>query len=208
MGYQQGVYMFDLLLIFVIVFLLNVNPLLTLPTWLVVSFFVTTGTVPLVEALVLGIAASTTGRYLLAVYSGALSMRYLPEKQKKNIKFLKNFLKGEGSPLQFVISTFYALSPLPTNALFIIAGAARANLLVIAAGFFTGEFLSGLIYLGVLTSSITMITTLQYLLVGLVGIAIALVVLFIDWEHVIKRLIEHEKARRVEFGLRETFREK
>jgi membrane protein YqaA with SNARE-associated domain len=186
---------------------MNVVPAFMPPTFAVLSILAVTYGYPTLELVLVGAAASTIGRYVLARYTGPVADRYLPKKQKKGIKYLRNFLRGERGTLPFIISFLYSLSPLPSNALFIVAGAAHIQLRGILSGFIVGRLIS----YGVLVSLsrqlvVTSLVSVQYLIVDLIGAGLAIALLFVDWQGVIGNLVEREKKRRTEEGMRTLFR--
>lgn len=190
------------------VFMINVIPAFMPPTWMVLSIFVVTYQLPVIDVVILGAIASSFGRYILAIYVAPISDRYLPRKQKRNIKYLRNFLRYERGFIPFIITFIYALGPLPSNTLFIVAGVAQLNLLEIVSGFFLGRLISYGIIVGIAKTFVTveqLISPLS-LFVDFVGLIAAFIILFADWEKIVKNMIEREKRRRAEEALREVFK--
>lgn len=181
-------------LLFIVAFLLNVQPIFNMPSWIVLSFFAVTYNLPIMTITVIGVATASLGRYVLARYTGELTDRYLPKKQKENVRFIAEFIVNKTNPIEiFTISFLYGLSPLPTNTLFMVAGAAHMKLPFIIAGFFFGEFLSNFVYV----SAVSIALNISHLLImGVVGIALTGVIMFVDWKKLIHILIERE--RRIE----------
>jgi len=189
-------YIVQYLMIFVSIFLLNVQPVFNLPTWIVLTFFSITNGLPVLAITIIGVAASCTGRYILAVYTGELTNKYLPKKQKENVHFIAEFIGKKTNPIElFVISFLYGLSPLPTNTLFIVAGAAHMRLPFIVSGFFFGELFSNFVYVSAVAVTLNIA---QCIVIGVIGIAAALAVLFIDWKKIIHWMIEREKKKHPE----------
>jgi uncharacterized membrane protein YdjX (TVP38/TMEM64 family) len=147
---------------------------------------------------------ASLGRYVLAVYTGKLTDKYLPKKQRKNIQYIADFIGNKTNPIElFVLSFLYGLSPLPTNTLFMVAGAAHVRLFLIVSGFFFGEFLSNFVYVSAITVTLTVG---HFLLMGLLGIIAAIAIMFIDWKKIIEWLIEREKKKSAEQGIKEIFK--
>ncbi|MCS7109601.1 MAG: VTT domain-containing protein [Candidatus Micrarchaeota archaeon] len=196
--------------IFVTVFILNVNPLFTIPTWIVVAFFAANSPFnSIVPMILIGISASAIGRYFLSQYSRKIGEKALSKRQKRNIEYLKEFFVEVDNPrIAFVISFLYALSPLPTNALFLLAGVANLKLYAILGGFFLGELLSNIVYLTVLETAIERVTfsVFEYFLIGVFGIIIAAAVFLIDWRKVIKTLVKRELEKKSHEAIREMFK--
>jgi len=199
--------MFDPLLLFVVVLLVNVIPAFMPPTWAVLSLFAIAYGGPIAELVAVGAIASTLGRYVLARISGPLSDRFLPRKQKSSIKYLKGFLGGESWTVTSIISFVYSLSPLPSNTMFIVAGAARIALLPVLGGFFIGRLISYSILTALVASSISISQLLSpaYIVMDIIGLAAAVALLLLDWKVLIHGAIEHEKKRRAEEGVRRLF---
>jgi len=200
--------MFEWITVFVTVLVANLLPIFGPPTWMILSIFAVTYNLPVLEIVVLGAVASSLGRFVLASYVRPISDRYLPRKQKKSITSLRNFLKYEGGIVPFMVSFLYSLSPLPSNAIFIVAGAARLRMAMILAGFFTGRLIS---YGLIVSTAKALVTTSNlfspaYLLLDAVGIALALGIIFADWGKIIHNLIEREKRRRAETAVREVYK--
>jgi membrane protein YqaA with SNARE-associated domain len=206
--------MFDPLLLFGAVFLVNVIPAFMPPTWMLLSLFAALYGVPVLDLVVIGAVASTSGRYVLARASGPLGDRFLPRKQKKSIKYLKNFLSGEPWTTTGLVSFLYSLSPLPSNTMFIVTGAARISLVPVLGGFFIGRLISYAVLTSVAINVVSAESILNpllnpaYLVMDIIGLAAAVGLLLIDWRHFIHGTIENEKKRRAEEGMREVFKGK
>ncbi|MEM3369951.1 MAG: hypothetical protein QXE90_03835 [Candidatus Micrarchaeia archaeon] len=203
----------DLLIIaeiFFTVFLLNANPIFTIPTWIVVAFFAgKTDPVLLIPIIVIAIFASAIGRYVLASYSKNIGDKVLPKRQKRNIEYLKEFfIEIENPKIAFIIAFLYALSPLPTNALFVVAGIAHLRILTLIGGFFFGELLSNIVYITVLETALEQVTfsTYEYLLMGIIGVGIAVAIFIIDWKKTIKSLVQRELEKKSHSAIREMFK--
>ncbi len=132
-----------LALLFAIVYTLNVVPAFAPPTWMVLSLVGLN--YPTANALLLaitGACAATLGRITLAKLATVIvRRRFLSESARLNIDVIKNSLEHRRMA---AASTFflYALSPLPSNYLFIAYGLTALDLRLIAAPFFVGRFAS------------------------------------------------------------------
>jgi hypothetical protein len=185
--------MVDYALLAIALFLLNAQPVLNMPTWIVLSFFAMNNGDAILVMTAVGVAMATLGRYILATYTGKIADKYLPPKQKQNVKYIANFIGNKTNPIElFVISFLYGLSPLPTNTLFMVAGAAHIRLPFILAGFFFGEFFSNFVYVNAVQVTLD---PGHFFLMGILGIVATAVVLLIDWKKVIYWLIEKERKR-------------
>jgi len=185
--------MVDYVLLAVALFLLNAQPILSMPTWIVLSFFAMNNGDAILAMTAVGVAVATFGRYVLATYTGKVTDKYLPLKQRKNVRYIADFIGNKTNPIElFVISFLYGLSPLPTNTLFMVAGAAHLRLPFILAGFFFGEFFSNFIYVNAVQVTLD---PGHFFLMGILGIVATAAVLMIDWKKVIYWLIERERKR-------------
>ena len=114
---------FTIMLLFQITFHLNV--------WLVI---------------VIGVAGSVLGRYILILYTPLISNKYFKESKNEDVQFLggkmmENKWKGQ----LFVL--LYSLLPLPTTPLFLAAGMAKLKAKYIIPAFLIGKFTSDTIAL-------------------------------------------------------------
>jgi hypothetical protein len=131
------------LLLFLIVFLLNLIPAFAPPTWMVFSFI--GFRYPLHQGTILalvGALAATLGRVVLARMSHIIiRRRFLSDDAKSSIDAIRQRLEHRRK-LTFGVFLFYALSPLPSNYLFIAYGLTAMDLKLIAIPFFLGRAFS------------------------------------------------------------------
>jgi len=132
-----------LLLLAGAVFLLNAMPAFAPPTWMLLAFYALQqpGTAPL---LIAGVAAcsATGGRLLLARSAQRISTsRWMRPAMRANMHEVAQAIGGhqQASVLAFLA---FAISPLPSNVLFLAYGLARAPLHLLAWPFFVGRFIS------------------------------------------------------------------
>ena len=129
--------------LFVVVFVLNVLPAFAPPTWTTMSFI--GFAIPNVDFALLAVVAAiaaTSGRIVLAKLSRVLvRQRLLSAETQHNVDTIK--LGIETRPA-VAFGTFlgYALSPLPSNYLFIAYGLTTLPLVVLAIPFFVGRLVS------------------------------------------------------------------
>lgn len=131
------------LLLFAVIFLLNVMPAFAPPTWTVMSFIgLAIPSADLIWLPVIAAVAATCGRTLLAKLSRVLvRQRILSERTRGNVDTIR--LGIEKRPA-LALSTFlaYAFSPLPSNYLFIAYGLTSLSIAFLALPFFVGRLLS------------------------------------------------------------------
>ncbi|AJZ75606.1 hypothetical protein [Candidatus Nitrosotenuis cloacae] len=182
--------------IFVLMFILNLAPILMPPTWIVlVSFRALDPTLnPLALALI-GASAATLGRFVLLKASSYFT-KFLSEERKSSLDKIQNFLQSKKLGY-FGTSFVFAATPLPDNILFITYGLMRAKNLQIYCGYWLGRFVAYLVMLSVsdvvLTPFLTMFEE-RYVGVLVVDVAsIGMMILFasINWNV----LISEKKIR-------------
>ena len=135
--------MSKILLLFLLVFLLNVIPAFAPPTWVVFSFLGFRFPDHMgVTLAVVGALAATLGRFTLAKGSHLIVRRhFLSEKARQNVDAIKEQL-GHRKKLTFGLLLFYAFTPLPSNYLFIAYGLTTMELKLITIPFFIGRSVS------------------------------------------------------------------
>ena len=130
-------------LLFSIVFVLNVLPAFAPPTWTTMSFIGLT--VPSNNFILLSIiaaTAATSGRIILAKLSRALvRRRLLSEETRRNVDTIRVGLERRPT-LTFSAFLGYALSPLPSNYLFIAYGLTSLPIAFLSLPFFVGRLAS------------------------------------------------------------------
>ena len=133
---------FVFLVIFLVVFVLNVMPAFAPPTWSVVSFIAVRFSSNIVILAILAAVAATLGRLLLARLSTLIvRRRLLREETRRNIDVVKTRLESN-TRLTSGLFLFYAFSPLPSNHLFIAYGLTALKLKLVAIPFLLGRTVS------------------------------------------------------------------
>jgi membrane protein DedA with SNARE-associated domain len=131
------------LIIFVVIFLLNLAPAFAPPTWMAMSYLgVTQRALHPALLAVTGATAATLGRISLAKLSRVLiRQKLLGESARKNVDAIKDAIEGR-KKWTAAVFLFYAFSPLPSNQLFLSYGMTSLPLRLIAVPFFFGRFVS------------------------------------------------------------------
>ena len=199
--------MLKILLLFLLVFLLNVIPAFAPPTWMVFSFLGFRFPHHMGAALAfVGALAATVGRFTLAKGSNVIvRRRFLSEEARKNVDVIREKL-GQRKKLTFSIFLFYAFTPLPSNYLFIAYGLTAMELTIITIPFFIGRWVSYSFWTFTASSIARRITledreALSYLSVYFVTTQTLMLILVyaftrIDW----KRLVSERKFRWIPRG--------
>jgi hypothetical protein len=121
-------------------FVINLVPAFMPSTWMVMAFFYIKFDLPLLVLTIGSAFASAAGRLLLARASAAFTRRFV-KREQSDLRELGEFLddhRGYVGPAVFL----YALSPLPTNNLFIAGGMVEANMSAIVVGFIAARVLA------------------------------------------------------------------
>ncbi|MFA5764333.1 MAG: hypothetical protein WC915_06000 [archaeon] len=171
-----------------IVFLFNLIPVLMPPTWITLSIFYITNPQNIFLLVFIGVTASTVGRYALAKCSGVFFNKFGSKKKKEEMEFLAKKLSGK--PIQkFVFTLIFALSPLPSNALFIAVGATKTRMREIIAGFFVGRTISYLFLVfttqkvfSSLNTTIQGTATTWTIMIELIGVISIIAFFLFDWK--------------------------
>jgi hypothetical protein len=129
--------------LFIVIFLLNLLPAFAPPTWTAVSFIgLTMPSIDFISLAVVAAAAATFGRITLAKLSRAIvRQRLLSEQTRCNVDAIRHGI--EGRPVT-TFGTFlaYSFSPLPSNYLFIAYGLTSLPIVLLALPFFVGRLVS------------------------------------------------------------------
>ncbi|MCX6802833.1 MAG: hypothetical protein NT067_07040 [Candidatus Diapherotrites archaeon] len=189
--------MADYISLGILVFVLNIIPALMPPTWVVLALAQINDTSfnPFMLAFV-GAVCSTCGRAVLTFYSGFFR-RFFNKDLAAHADEIKGFFDQRKKAV-FMGSFLFALSPIPSNLLFVASGLTKIKTRLLLAGFFFGRFFS---YLALVILSHGLFSAVeQYtgpgsvdtlkILFDVLGIAAAFLLIFVDWKQVGK----HAKA--------------
>ena len=143
--------------------------------------------------IVIGVAGSILGRYILTLYIPLMAVRIFKRSKNEDVQFLGKKMKEKGWRSQMVIIA-YSLLPLPTTPLFLAGGMAKIKPLYIIPAFFIGKFISDAIsvHLGKYAAEHTQ-SMLQDALSWksitsfAVGLLLLSALLFIDWRALIQK---------------------
>jgi hypothetical protein len=136
-----------IILVFCAIFLFNLAPAFTPPTWMVLSYIQVVYHPNGLLLAAAGAVAATCGRLLLARLSTlVIRNRFLSQKTVANLNVIKEKLQAHRA-LTFNIFLFYAFGPFPSNQLFIAYGLTSLPLKLIALPFFLGRLASYLFWI-------------------------------------------------------------
>ena len=174
------------LFVFLVIFVLSIIPILTPPSWMIVvsAYSLNDQLDPFLLAAI-GATAAIAGRLILLQVS-TLGRKTLNDHRKNSLESLKKYL--EKTRYGYLFGTLlFALTPLPSNMLFISYGLMNVKSMGIIIGFWTGRFVA---YILMITLSRYFVDYFDQILnsdiqsiiiIDIIGIIMTLFVLFIDW---------------------------
>jgi hypothetical protein len=128
------------LVLFAIVFGVNLLPAFGPPTWSIIVVYGLSTKLNLPVVIGLSAIAAASGRLLLA-HASRLLRNHIPAKMKRNLEAAGRALEKKRARSALGMGLF-ALSPLPSAQLFEAAGLANMRLLPLTAAFFAGRLVS------------------------------------------------------------------
>lgn len=129
------------LLVFLGALLLDITPLPLAPAFTVMVFLQIVFNLNVWWVIIIGVAGSVLGRYILLLYAPLLSEKYLKKSKNQDIQYLGNKMK-ENKWKGFLVVLTYSLLPLPTTPLFLGAGISKIKPIYIIPAFLIGKFTS------------------------------------------------------------------
>ena len=174
-------------LVFVGAFIFDVVPIPFPPAFSIMVFLQIMFGLNIWWVVVLGVAGSILGRYVLTLYIPLLADKIFKPQKNKEVQFLGEKMQEKGWKSQLLILT-YSLLPLPTTPLFLAGGMARLKPIQIIPAFFVGKFISDAVAVhlgnfaannvqGLINASLSW-KSISSLILGILLIA---ALLFIDW---------------------------
>ena len=143
--------------------------------------------------IIVGVAGSVLGRYILLLYAPLIADKYLKVSKNQDIQFLGDKMKENKWKGQMVILA-YSLLPLPTTPLFLAAGISKLRALYIIPLFIIGKFTSDsiAIHLGQYAAENTQsiidnIFSIKSIVSLLLSIILLFCLFFIDWRTLIQK---------------------
>jgi hypothetical protein len=186
-----------------VVFGINLMPALGPPTWAVLVFFrFRYPDVPAPALIVAGAIAAASGRLLLALAFRSFGTK-LPPRRQESLQLLGHAI-GESRAGLLASFALFAVAPLPSAQLFEAAGLARIRLGHLLAAFFVGRLVSYSIYVSAASAAHQNLSRLftkglfspQAITTELLGVALLIAVVMIDWPSVIDKARGWWAARR------------
>ena len=181
------------LLVFLGAFLFDVVPIPFPPAFTIMVFLQIMFDLNIWWVIVIGVAGSILGRYILTLYIPFLAGKIFKKSKNEDVEFLGSKMKEKGWKSQMLILA-YSLLPLPTTPLFLAAGIAKVKPRFIIPAFFVGKFTSDAItvHLGKyaaenVTSLMESAFSLKSVASMVFGLLLVCAVVFIDWRSLIQR---------------------
>ena len=148
---------------------MNASPILMPPTWIMLSSFYTID--PTFDVLTLSVVGATgalIGRIIL-MYISRFFRRFIGTERQSNLDLLANFLKKKKYGY-FSASFIFAITPMPSNLLFMAYGIMRVKNIALFAGFWVGRTIA--YYVMISISTVTLKPFLELFDDSLVGILV------------------------------------
>jgi membrane protein YqaA with SNARE-associated domain len=136
----------EYLILFAVVFAINLLPAFGPPTWSVIVLFGINSNLPLPGLVLTAAAASSSGRYLLA-HGFRLFASRLSEKTRTNLAAARAAFERQRHSALLALA-FFAVSPLPSAQQFGAVGLAGVRILPFMLAFFVGRLVSYTFYAG------------------------------------------------------------
>ena len=181
------------LLVFLGAFLFDVVPIPFPPAFTIMVFLQIMFDLNIWWVIVIGVAGSILGRYILTLYIPFLAGKIFKKSKNEDVEFLGSKMKEKGWKSQMLILA-YSLLPLPTTPLFLAAGIAKVKPRYIIPAFFVGKFTSDAItvHLGKyaaenVTSLMESAFSLKSVASMVFGLLLVCAVVFIDWRSLIQQ---------------------
>lgn len=181
------------LILFAVVFAVNLMPAFGPPTWSIIVLYGLNTDVPLAATVAIGAFAAACGRFILAWSFRLLGAR-APSRIRRNLDAAREVFQRRRSA-GFAALGLFALSPVPSAQLFEAAGLTKVPLFPFTAAFFAGRLVSYSIYaLGARTLRnqalgdviVEQLTSPLGIALQLAMIAAVIALAWIDWQKVFR----------------------
>lgn len=159
--------------LFLLLIAMNASPILMPPTWIVLASFYTVD--PTLDILVLSVVGATgalIGRIIL-MFISRFFRRFIGTERKSNLDVLAEYMKKKKYGY-FSASFLFAITPLPSNLLFMAYGIMRVKNAALFAGFWVGRAIA--YYVMISISTVTLKPFLELFDDSLTGIVVTDVV--------------------------------
>ena len=169
----------------IVLFLVNISPILMPPNWLILSsFYALDDSMNIAVLAIVGATASTAGRFVLKQLVSKFKNH--SNNNTSNLTVIGDYLNKK--KYGYIISSFvFAITPLPDNILFVAYGLIKAKSIGMYIGFWFGKLLAFYVMLTISPAILIPFTRLfEDRLVGILladGLGIIAIIVFaaIDW---------------------------
>jgi len=169
----------------IVLFLVNISPILMPPNWLILSsFYALDDSMNIAVLAIVGATASTAGRFVLKQLVSKFKNH--SNNNTSNLTVIGDYLNKK--KYGYVVSSFvFAATPLPDNILFVAYGLIKAKSIGMYVGFWFGKLLAFYVMLTISPVILIPFTRLfEDRLVGILladGLGIMAIIIFaaIDW---------------------------
>ena len=172
---------------------MNIIPAFMPATWIVLTFFYIKFNLFFIPTVIIGAVMATAGRVLLSFVAKHYLRPFLSKNSQANYDALGSYFnRHKQLTIPAVLS--YAFLPIPSNQVFIAAGLANFNILVISLAFFVGRLISYSFWVGVaanLTDNLENIfvhhyTNMWSVVVEMLGFVLLIILSRIPWKNILK----------------------
>ena len=180
-------------LVFVGALLFDIVPFPFLPAFTIMVFLQVTFNLDVWMVIIVGVAGSVLGRYILILYTPLIANKYIKKSKNEEVQFLGTKMKENKWKGQMLVLA-YSLLPIPTTPLFLAAGMSKLNAIYIIPGFLIGKFVSDTLAIhagkfasenvdGIIQNALSWKAIASYSLC----LFLIFCVLFIDWRSLIQK---------------------
>ena len=180
-------------LVFAGALLFDIVPFPFPPAFTIMLFLQITFHLNIWLVIVIGVAGSVLGRYILTLYIPLLAGKYFKPSKNEDVQYLGKIMKENKWKGQLAVLA-YSLLPLPTTPLFLAGGIAKVKPVFLIPAFIIGKFTSDALALHAGKYASENIDTLLqgvYSFRSIAGLVLCLLLifclLFIDWRSLIQK---------------------
>lgn len=135
-------------LVFLGALLFDITPFPFAPAFTIMVFLQIVFNLNVWWVIIVGVAGSVLGRYILLLYAPLMSKKYIKKSKNEDIQFLGKKM-NENKWKGILVVLVYSLLPIPTTPLFLGAGISKIKPIYIIPAFLVGKFTSDAIALHV-----------------------------------------------------------
>lgn len=134
------------ILVFLGALVFDITPFPFAPAFTIMVFLQIVFNLNVWWVIIVGVAGSVLGRYILLLYAPLMSKKYIKKSKNEDIQFLGKKM-NENKWKGILVVLVYSLLPIPTTPLFLGAGISKIKPIYIIPAFLVGKFTSDAIAL-------------------------------------------------------------